>query len=389
MTEEAGRPTYKAEPEKTGSTQQQPHYQRTWACWCWRYGLPLMLMSAGWWLWRLGVAVPGAPVVLPGIGPQAVEVDKAGDLYVAYDVWIWKLNRWGKVEQVAGCGEYGYSGDGGPAGKAKLSWPSDLAFDAQGNLYMVESGNACVRKVEKSGTITTVAGCGEHGYSGDSGQATKARLARPLGMTFDTEGNLYIADAHNYRVRKVDREGIITTVAGNGQEGDSGDGGQAVKARLSIFFGIAVDVEGNLFIADSDNRSVRKVDKSGIITTMVGNGEWGYGGDGGQATEARLRHPEKVILDTADNLYIADSSGHCVRRVNKTGIITTVAGNGKKGDGGDGGKAVKARLNFSNDIAVDAEGNLYISDQDNHRVRKVNRAGIITTVVADRSRFRR
>ena len=206
-----------------------------------------------------------------------------------------------------------------------------------------------------SGVITTVAGNGSSGYSGDGNKATNAGLyAR--GVAVDCAGNLFIADASNERIRKVDTNGFITTVAGNGSAGFSGDGGAATNARLYYPEGVAVDGVGNLFIADDDNQRIRKVDTNGVITTVAGNGAIGYYGDGGAATNARLYYPYGVAVDGVGNLFIADYDNQRIRKVDTNGIITTVAGNGSAGFAGDGGAATNARLYYPEGVAVDGCG---------------------------------
>lgn len=323
---------------------------------------------------------------------MAVVVDSAGNLYVADwgNECIWKINRWGKVERVAGNGHSGYSGDGGPAFKARLHCPHDIAFDAAGNLYITDAENQRIRKVDQSGIIQTVAGCGIGGYLGDGRKATETILADPRGIAFDAANNLYIAQSYGCCILRVDKAGNVKRVVGTWEEGccgaSGGDGGKAIEAGLAYPNGIAFDAEGNLYIADSVNHRIRKVDKAGIITTAVsGDGE---SGDGKRAVKAAL-FPEDIAFDNEGNLYIADTGNHRVLRLNKAGVITTVAGNGQEGCSGDGGLAVKAKITKPQNIAVDATGNLYIADYRNGCVRKVDKLGIITTAVADKSRFGR
>ncbi|NQT70398.1 MAG: hypothetical protein HQ552_12545 [Desulfobacteraceae bacterium] len=219
--------------------------------------------------------------------------------------------------------------------------------------------------------IDTVAGNGTGGHSGDNGPATDARFSSPYGVAVDSTGNLYISDSSNSRIRKVDSNGVITTAAGNGNYGYSGDNGPATDARLYYPEGVAVDNAGNLYIADDSNHRIRKVDTSGVITTVAGNGSGGYSGDNGPATNARLYYPRRVAVDNAGNLYIADYRNHRIRKVDTNGVITTVAGKGSKGYSGDNGPATDARLNIPQDVAVDSAGNRYIADTYNSRVRKV------------------
>ncbi len=231
--------------------------------------------------------------------------------------------------------------------------------------------------------ITTVAGNGIGSYSGDGGQATAANLNTPSGVAFDAAGNLYIADVNNNRIRKVTTAGAISTVAGNGTGGYSGDGGQATNAELNNPRGVACDATGNLYIADFENNRIRKVTTVGVISTVAGNGTGGYSGDGGQATVAELNQPIGVTLDTAGNLYIADTYNNRIRIVTTAGVISTVAGNGTGGYSGDGGQATATELYTPAGITFDAAGNLYIGDVENNRIRKVTTVGVISTVTGN------
>ena len=267
-------------------------------------------------------------------------MDGAGNLYIASaDILgkshrILRIDTSGVITTVAGIGERGYSGDGGPALEARLNRPSDVAVDEAGNLYIASSGNDSIRRVDTSGVIPTVAGSGERGYSGDGGPALEARLSYPNGVAVDGSGNIYIAELGNYRLRRVDAAGTITTIAGSGLSGARGDGGPANQAQLYRPRDVTVDRSGNLYIADTYNDRIRRVDTSGIITTVAGIGERGYSGDGGPAVEARLHRPSDIAVDGAGNLYIADTGNQRIRRVDATGIITTIAGSGDPGRSG-------------------------------------------------------
>jgi sugar lactone lactonase YvrE len=300
-----------------------------------------------------------------------VAVDSAGNLYIA-DVGnhrIRKVNTAGIILTVAGNGSAGFSGDGGPATSAQLNQPRCVALDEVGDLYIGDSVNNRIRKVNTAGIIITVAGNGSGGCSGDGGPATSAQLGYPDGVAFDNAGNLYFVD-RNFRIRKVDIIGTITTVAGNGNIGDSGDGGPALSAQLYYPSGVAVDTAGNIYFATTMAARIRKIDKAGTITTVAGKGLAGYSGDGGVATSAQLSGPLDVAVDSAGNLYIADSGNCRIRKVSTSGTITTFAGGNSSL--GDGGPATAAELNLPCGVAVDAAGNLYIADYNNHRIRKVS-----------------
>jgi trimeric autotransporter adhesin len=273
----------------------------------------------------------------------------------------------------AGCiGSGGYTGDGGAATAAELSTPNDVAFDKWGNMYVVEHFNHTIRKVNTSGIISTIAGTGTiAGYTGDGGPATAATLNEPAGISIDTSGNLYITDQMNDAVRKVNTSGVISTFAGTGSMGYSGDGGPATNAKFYQPTSLALDKHGNLFVADVGNNCVRKIDPAGTITTVAGTGAAGYSGDGGMATSALLNWCTGVFVDVSDNIYISDYSNNVIRKVDASGIITTVAGSGVAGYSGDGGAATAAKLNNPWVAKPDAYGNLYLADCLNNVVRKI------------------
>jgi uncharacterized protein (TIGR03437 family) len=288
----------------------------------------------------------------------------------------------GIITTVAGNGSYGFSGDGGPAISAQLNEPSALAVDTEGNLFIADEVNNRIRKVSPSGIITTLAGGGTEGL-GDGGPATNAQLRSPISVTVDRNGNLFIADFYNNRVRKVSPDGIITTVAGVGIEGFSGDGGPAISAQLRFPAAVAVDGAGSLFMVDFGNKRLRKLTTDGTITTVVGDGgstseNGGPADDGAPATSVRL-DPAGVAVDRDGNLFIAEYGNNRIRKVSRGGSITTVAGNGAKGFSGDGGPAIDAQLNRPRALTLDNHGNLFISDSGNTRIRKVSADGIITT----------
>ena len=309
--------------------------------------------------------------------PVGVAVDSAGNLYIADTInsRIRKVRN-GVITTVAGNGTYGFSGDNGPATSAELAYPDGPTVDSSGNLYIADSYNNWVRKVS-NGVITTVAGNGTYGFSGDNGPATSAELSWPYGVAADSAGNLYIADYNNNRVRRVSN-GVITTVAGGGTS-NPGDNGPATSAQLTVPTGVTVDSAGNLYFADTGYQRIRKV-SNGVITTVAGGGT-SYPGDNGPATSAVLAFPRGIAVDAVGNLFIADSLNFRIRKVSN-GVITTVAGNGTYGYSGDNGPATSAQLDQPYGVAVDSAGNLYIADTGNQRIRKVSN-GVITTVAGN------
>lgn len=318
----------------------------------------------------------------------------------------------GDINTIAGTGTAGFSGDGGPATAAQLNVPIGVVKDAAGNIYIADMGNNRIRKISPSGIITTIAGNGAFAYSGDDGPATSASLKSPYAVAVDTAGNVYIADTFNHRIRKVDTSGVITTVAGNGTGGVfSGDGGPATSATIWAPYGLTVDSAGNIYIADTGNSVIRKVDTSGVITSLItpssygipydvavdssgnvyfsdawnthtvykrttggsvsavaGNGTGGYSGDGGPATSASLFTPTGIAVDLAGNILIADNGNNRIRKVDTTGTITTIAGNGTSGYSGDGGPATSASLKGPFKVAF---GSVLLTDTDNARLRNL------------------
>jgi sugar lactone lactonase YvrE len=262
-----------------------------------------------------------------------------------------------------------------------LAW--SVALDSAGAVYIADAGAHRVRKVDASGVVTTVAGTGTAGFSGDAGPATSAMLSSPSGVAVDGAGNLYIADLQNMRVRRVDKDGIISTVAGNGRRGFGGDGGPATRASFNGPNRVAVDRSGALYVADVANHRIRKVDTRGIITTVAGNGRAGFSGDGGPATRASLDEPWDVAVGDRGTLFIADSNNSRIRAVDPNGVITTLAGGSSNAEfTGDGGPATSARLSLGylrSGIALDSGGALYITEEFG-RVRKIDPSGIITSV---------
>ena len=286
------------------------------------------------------------------------------------------------ITTIAGTGAYGFSGDGGPALSAVFKGPEDITLDRTGNIYMIDAGNDRIRKINSFGIITTFAGNGTLGYSGDGIAATAADIYFPGVPVADGAANIYFCDYENNRVRKVDAAGIITTVAGNGTPGHAGDGTPATGAELNGPFGIALDGYGNIYVADAGNQCIRKINASGIISTIAGNTTAGFSGDGGSATMAQLNNPNDVKVDLAGNVYISDANNHRVRKVDQsTGIIVTLAGSGAPGYAGDGGAATAATLYMPRGLFIDSIGNLFIADPYIYSVvRKVGINGLISTI---------
>lgn len=326
-------------------------------------------------------AAAGASLSIPV--SYGIAADSSGSVYFASPTLnvVFKVGSNGVVTRIAGTGSAGQLGDGGPALSAELNSPTGVAVDSSGNVYIADTGNERVMKVSASGTINTVAGDGRCCNGGDGGPATLAGLYSPEGLAVDGAGNLYIADTGNHSIRMVNTSGIITTVAGTGFAGYSGDGGPAAGAKLNAPSGVAVDGSGNLYIADRGNYRIRMVSTNGTISTFAGNGKCCYGGDNGPATSALLYLPSSVALDAAGNLYIADASNNRIRQVNSSGTIATFAGTGIAGFDGDGGGANKAKLWSPLGVAADTAGNLYITESGNLRVRRIASDGTIATLV--------
>jgi sugar lactone lactonase YvrE len=346
-----------------------------------------------------GLLPSGQVATSAAIGrPQAIAVDGHGNLFIGIGYGVLKLDPTGTLTPVAGTGTAGDSGDGGLATKAQVGGTEAIALDPAGNLYIAEGWYGRIRKVGTDGIITTIAGSGPVGYYnngvGDGGPALSAPLFYPYQVAADASGNVYIAEWNTPRIRKIGTDGIISTYAGNGTEGFSGDGGPATQAEIGAPWGLAVDGSGTVWFSEDrtgddigpEITHIRKVTPDGIITTVAGTGVPGYSGDGGQALAAQLYAPGQLAVDGSGNVYFPDADN--VRKVSTDGTITTVAGNGRYGFSGDDGQATAASLSGSSygqglGVAVDAAGNLYIADSGNSRVRKISSDQIITTVAGN------
>lgn len=321
----------------------------------------------------VGLSGDGSSAVSANLNtPYRTAIDPAGNVIISdlFNHRIRKVNPSGIITTIAGTVP-GYNGDGGQATLAEIQAPSGITIDGLGNIYFVDMGNDCVRKINTSGVISTIAGTTTAGFSGDGGAATLSQLNTPFGITCDAIGNIYIADTYNARIRKITPSGIINTIAGTSTIGFGGDGGLAVNASLNLPREVAVDAAGNIYIADTENHRIRKINTSGIISTIAGTGVSGFSGDGAAATLAQLDTPRGVSVDASGNIYIADSYNHRIRKVNSSGIISTIAGNGNIGNMGDGNSANLSELAYPSGVSPDAMGNLFISDAANHKVREI------------------
>jgi sugar lactone lactonase YvrE len=314
--------------------------------------------------------------------PFGLAVDGSGNLFIGdmLNNRVRKVSTDGIIVTVAGSSSSGFAGDAGAATSAQLKFPSAVAAGSGGVVYVSDTINHVVRKIGTDGMINAFAGTGgTSGYAGDfvvdstaddNGVATLAALNDPIGLAVDKSGDVYIADTFNHVIRRVDTKGIITTVVGTGTAGSSGDGGLATSARLNYPQGIALDGDGNLYIADTFNHKIRKVTTDGLITTIAGTGDLGFAGDGGDARKAIFQYPKGVVVDASGNVFVLDCFNGRVRRISAAdGTIKTIAGNGRYGYTGDGGPATKAAMRFPCGLAMDASGNIYIADTGNQVVR--------------------
>ncbi len=313
----------------------------------------------------------GSPTSAKLNTPIEVALDSNHNLYIS-DSANQRIRKvaGGKITTFAGNGTTGYSGDGGAATGAEFDDPYGVAVDSSGNVFISDLSNGVVRKVTTDNKINTIAGTNSYiGYNGDGTAATSAGLYRPLGVVTDASGNVYIADSFDHRIRKVSTDSTITTIAGTGTAGFSGDGGPATSADINVPLGLTIDSAGNLYFADSVNHRIRKVAIDGTISTVAGIGTAGFSGDGGAAIKAQLNRPWDVKVDASGDLFIADYNNNRIRMVTPDGNITTIAGRTGSGYSGDGGQGTSALLSFPTGLAVDTNGDVYIADSDNNVIR--------------------
>ena len=284
------------------------------------------------------------------------------------------------ITTVVGTGTGGFAGDGAAANIANINFPTSIARSSSGTRYIADTFNVRIRTVQSDGIIRTVVGMGTRGFSGDGAAATSALISSPYGVAVDAAGNIYFSDSLNHMVRKVGTNGTITRIAGTGVQGYGGDGLNAVDALLNLPTGLAVDTAGNVYVADTQNHRIRKISTDGKIATVLGTGQPNYNGDGGAGSESPVFYPEGVALDSAGNLYVADTFNHRVRKLSTAGVVTTVAGNGIAAFRGDEAAANAASLNYPRGVFVDASGNILIADSINNRVRMVTENGVIRTI---------
>jgi sugar lactone lactonase YvrE len=310
--------------------------------------------------------------------------DSAGVIYVSdRDGFVWKIEPSGRATVIAGTGMLTAAG-GLPEGSNRardldLGSPEGLAVNSDGSILLVDSLNNVVLKIDSDGYCARFAGNGSSGYNGDGKRATDSSLAKPYDVRVDSKGMVYIADVFNHRIRRVDQKGIISTVAGTGAPGYSGDGGAAVNAKLNTPYGILFDRNDNLLIADSENHVVRVVGNDGIIRTIAGNGQRGYDGDGGHALQARFDSPQSLGIDAKGHIYIGDEHNNAIRVVDLDGIVRTLVGSKGPGFSGDGAPASMAQIADPENIYVRKDGSILISARDNSRVRMVSEDGKIST----------
>lgn len=335
---------------------------------------------------KLGDGDPAAQMILFHTG--GIAEDEQGNVYITdrgatastrpfQGSILWKIDPQGIAHAIAGTGHQGTPVDGAPALETDITSGEGLVLDPEGRPVFPDHQNDVVLRIEPTGRLSRIAGTGEKGYAGDGGPATDAKFDRPYDVAFDSHGDLYVVDEGNHVVRRIDAEGIVTTVAGNGTPGYSGDGGPATEAQLNEPYNIAFDAQGRMLIGDSANNAVRRVDENGVITTIAGTGEQGYSGDGGPATQATLNLPQEVLVAADGRIFIGDEHNNAIRVIGNDGTITTLIGDGQAGRAADGTPVAEARLNDPEGMIIRRDGTLLILDGRNFRVLAVDPAGTV------------
>jgi sugar lactone lactonase YvrE len=316
--------------------------------------------------------------------PFGVAVDPMGRIFIAdtFDNRIRRIEPDGTITTVAGTGLSGGNGDGGPATSAELQNPNGCAIDASGRIYIADTFNQRIRMVAVDGTITTIAGDGTQAYGGDGGPATSAQLSNPNDVKIDNQGRVVIADTYNHRIRRIELDGTINTIAGTGNFGYGGDGGPAINATLTFPYGVAIDGTGRVLFSDSSNARVRRIELDGTVVTIAGNGTTGFNGDGLPATSAELNTPYGVALDGMGRVVMVDGANQRVRRIELDGTLSTIGGNGTVGANGDAAAATSAQLAFPISVAVDPQGSVIVADTNNHRIRRIDPTTHVINTIA-------
>lgn len=335
---------------------------------------------------KLGDGGPASQMILFHTG--GITQDEQGNVYITdrgatastrpfQGSILWKIDPQGIAHAIAGTGHQGESAGGGRALETDITSGEGLTLDAEGRPVFPDHRNDVVLRVEPTGHLSRIAGTGEKGYAGDGGPAVEAKFHRPYDVAYDSKGNLYVVDEGNHVIRRIDADGIVTTVAGNGTAGYSGDGGPATQAQLNEPYNIAFDAQDRMVIGDSANNVVRRIDENGIITTIAGTGQQGYSGDGGPATGATLNLPQAVMFAADGRLLVGDEHNHAIRAIDADGTITTLIGNGTAGRTTDGTPAKEAQLNDPEAMILRPDGTMLILDARNFRVLAVDPAGTV------------
>lgn len=354
----------------------------------WPLKEPYLKYSKWRYKWRspsdLGDGKNALQVIIEG--PMGIGEDREGNLFVSdrEGKLVWKLEKSGRAVVIAGTGRPTGS-VGLPPGRlvardVDLAMPEGLVVDQDGSILLADSYNHVILRIDRDGYLTRFAGTGERGRGGEGVKATESSLAFPCDVRLDSKGNVFVADLENHRIRKITRDGLITTVAGTGVPGYKGDGGPAINAQLNTPYGIFLDKNDNLLIADSNNDVIRKVGSDGIIHTIAGSGQEGYDGDGGPARAAKLNTPQSLAVDSSGRIYIGDEHNDAIRVLELDGTIRTLIGSKGPGFSGDGGPASQAQIADPENLWVRSDGSILISVRDNARLRIISPDGIITTL---------